>query len=213
MKLDSLKGHNDYHDSDGTPLNFCAKRKTIHYDGVRIILDSLPYLINESSGDIYFSIPAMQIIKDYYERAKKQGKTEVRINQFGNFNRGRLSVAGKTKFRYSPAEHFFIPGLIRNIPSDGYLTPVYFENHVLVKFEHANGYTLEKHTASAGRIHGPNDINIPYGVNKSGFVIMWLGDIVSFPENELLYLYSANVEPKYDIHSDFYRNQILGEWL
>lgn len=213
MNLDSLDGYNDYYDRDGTPLKFCSKRKTVHYDGMKIILDCLPYLINESSGHIHFSIPAMQIIKEHVEAAKRQGKTEVRINQFGKFNRGKLPVGEQTEFRYSPAEHFFIPGLIRGIPSDGYLTPVYFEGHVLVKFEHADGYRLEKHTASAGRIHSPNGINIPYGVNKGGFVIMWLGDIVSFPKNELFYLYSANVEPQYDIHSDFYRNQILGEWL
>ncbi|HGM4821639.1 TPA: hypothetical protein ACKP7E_001219 [Pseudomonas aeruginosa] len=213
MNLDALEGYNSYYDRDGSPLTFCSKRKTINHDGIKIVLSSLPYLINESSGHIYFSIPAMEIIKDYIKEAKSQGKKEVTINQLGRFNRGKFPIGEKTQFNYSPAEHFFIPGLIRNIPSDGYLTPVYFEGHVLLKFEHADGYRLEKHTASSGRIHGPNSINIPYGVNKDGFVIMWLGDIVGFPNNELMYLYSANVKPQYDIHSDFYRNQILGEWL
>lgn len=213
MNLDSLAGYNSYYDTDGSPLKFCSKRKTIKYDGMKIVLDRLPYLINEINNNIYFSIPAAQIIKEYVEVAKSQGKSEVKINQFGRFERGKLPIGEKTEFRYSPAEHFFIPGLIRDIPSNGYLTPVYFEGHVLVKFENVDGYRLEKHTASAGRIHGPNGINIPYGVNNGGFVIMWLGDIVGFPRNELLYLYSANAEPQYDIHSDFYRNQILGEWL
>jgi len=213
MNLDALEGYNSYYDRDGSPLTFCSKRKTVNYDGMKIVLNSLPYLVNENSGNIYFSIPAVEIIKDYIKKAKSQGKKEVTINQFGRFNRGKLPIGEKTQFSYSPAEHFFIPGLVRNIPSDGYLTPVYFEGHVLLKFEHADGYRLEKHTSSSGRIHGPRSINIPYGVNKDGFVIMWLGDIVRFPNNELLYLYSANVEPKYDIHSDFYRNQILGEWL
>jgi hypothetical protein len=213
LNIDSLDGYNDYFDQDGTALEFCSKRKTVHYDDMKIVLDRLPYLINQSSGRIYFSIPAMKIIEEYVEDAKKKGKKEVRINQFGKFDRGKFPVGEQTEFKYSPAEHFFIPGLIRDIPTDGFLTPVYFEKHVLVKFEHADGYNLERHTESAGRIHGQNGINVPYGVNKGGYVIMWLGDIVNFPKNELLYLYSANVEPQYDIHSDFYRNQILGEWL
>lgn len=213
LKIDSLEGYNNYFDLDGSPLEFCTQRKTVHYDGMKLVLDRLPYLLNKSSGQIRFSIPAIQIIKDYIKDAKKQGKNEVRINQFGRFNRGKLPVGDQTNFKYSPAEHFFIPGLIRDIPSNGFLTPVYFEKHVLVKFEHAEGYELQKQTESAGRIHGPGGIDVPYGVNKGGHVIMWLGDIVNLPQHELLYLYSANVEPQYDIHSDFYRNQILGEWL
>ncbi|WP_129141614.1 hypothetical protein [Modicisalibacter coralii] len=213
MKIDSLDGYDDYYDLDGSPLEFCIQRKTVHYDGMKIVLDRLPYLLNKSSGQIRFSSPAVQIIKEYAEDGKRNGKKEVRINQFGKFNRGKLPVGEQTDFKYSPAEHFFIPGLIRNRPSDGFLTPVYFEKHVLVKFEHADGYNLEKQTESAGRIHGPGDIDVPYGVNKGGHVIMWLGDIANLPKNEFLYLYSANVEPQYDIHSDFYRNQILGEWL
>lgn len=213
FNINSLDGYNSYFDQDGTPLEFCSERKTVYYNGIKIILDRLPYLINQTNSQIYFSIPAAGIIKNYVEEAKKQDKKEVKINQFGRFNRGKLPVGNDTRFIYSPAEPFFIPGLIRDIPSDGFLTPVYFEKHVLIKFEHADGYNLERYTESAGIIHAPGDIHVPYGVDKSGYVIMWLGDIVNFSEKELLYLYSANVEPQYDIHSDFYRNQILGEWL
>ncbi|WP_114779256.1 hypothetical protein [Vibrio cholerae] len=213
MKIENLEGYDDYYDVDGTPLEFCSKRKTVHYKGIKVVLDRLPYLINSINGCIYFTTPAVAIINDYVDEAIRKEKKEVRINEFGRFDRGKLPVAGNTVFKYSPAEHFFIPGLIRDIPSDGFLTPVYFDKHVLVKFEHADDYGITRHTESAGRIHGADGIDAPYGVNKNGYVIMWLGDIVKFPNKELLYLYSANVEPQYDIHSDFYKNQILGEWL
>ncbi|MBO2617254.1 hypothetical protein [Shewanella algae] len=213
MKVEILEGYDDYFDVDGTPLDFCIKRKTFHYKGIKVVLDKLPYLLNNTNGNVYFTTPAVVIINEYVDEAVEKGKKEVRINQFGRLNRGKLPVGDNTEFRYSPAEHFFIPGLIRDIPSNGFLTPVYFEKHVLVKFEHAEGYDISNYTESAGRIHGPEGIDVPYGINKDGYVIMWLGDIVDFPNKELLYLYSANVEPQYDIHSDFYRNQILGEWL
>jgi hypothetical protein len=213
LNIDILIGYDDYYDTDGTPLDFCYKRKTIHYKGIRVVLNQLPYLVNNSNGNIYFTTPAVSIIEDYINGAINDGKTEVCINQFGRFNRGTAPIGENTKFMYSLAEHFFIPGLIRDIPSNGFLTPVYFDKNVLIKFEHAEGYGITFHTDSAGRIHGPKNIDIPFGVNRNGYVILWLGDIVNFPEKELLYLYSANVEPQYDIHSDFYRNQILGEWL
>ncbi|MNC64301.1 hypothetical protein D3C75_1144890 [compost metagenome] len=55
--------------------------------------------------------------------------------------------------------------------------------------------------------------SVPYGINQRGSVIMWLGDIVGLPEQEKMYLYSENIDPQHDLHSDFYNNQILGEWL
>lgn len=213
MNIEILKGHDHYYSPAGAKLDLCFKRKTIHYKNVKVILDQLPYLINEASGEIYFTTPAVEIIEDYASEAFIDGRREIKINQLGRFNRSKLPVAKNTIFKYSPAEHFFTPGLIRSIPSDGYLTPVYFNKNVLVKFEHAEGYQLDRQTATAGRMKRSIGYDIPYGINKSGNVIMWLGDIVELPNQDVMYLYSENIDPQYDLHSDFYRNQILGEWL
>lgn len=213
LEIEILEGYDYYYDVDGTPLDFCIKRKTIYYKGIRVVLDKLPYLINPINGNLYFTNSAVLIINAYVDSEVLNMRKEVRINQFGKFDRGRLLIDKNKNFKYSAAEYFFIPGLNRGILSDGFLTPVYFYGHVLVKFEHVDGYSLTRYTASTGRIYSPDGIDVPYGINKNGYVIMWLGDVVKFSNRELLYLYSANVEPQYDIHSDFYRNQILGEWL
>ena len=213
MNVEILKGYDHYYAPSGASLDLCFKRKTIHYKNIKIILNKLPYLIDRLSGDIFFTSPAVVIIENHVSKALSSSREEIQINQFSRFNRGKLPVAKNTKFRYPPVEHFFIPGLIRNIPSDGYLTPVYFDKNVLVKFEHAKGYQLVSQTATAGRIKINNVHDIPYGINKNGSVIMWLGDIVGLPSRELMYLYSENIEPEYDLHSDFYRNQIFDKWL
>lgn len=213
MKIDVLEGYNYYFAPDGARLDLCFKRKTIHYKNIKVVLDQLPYLINEMSGEIFFPSTAVAIIEDYVDEALMKDRKEITINWFGRFNRGKLPAAKNTNFKYSPVEHFFIPGLAVRLPSDGYLTPVYFDKNVLIKFEHAEGYQLEKQTASAGRIKRDNGYQIPYGINRNGNVIMWLGDIVGLPDRELMYLYSENIDPQYDLHSDFYQNQILGKWL
>jgi hypothetical protein len=212
MKIDQLEGFDSYYEND-QPLTFCSDRITIHYDEIKVVLNKLPYLKNPVSGDIHFTTPAVHIINDYVSDAKRNNKKEIIINQLGRFNRGRLPIGESTDFKYSPAEHFFIPGLIRDIPSNGYLTPVYFNKNVLVRYEHADGYSVSSKTDSFGVIHIGESCTIPYGLNASRNVVMWLGDIVRLDRKEVLYLYSENIEPQYDLHSDFYDNQILNKWV
>lgn len=213
MKFDNINAHNHYFDTDGTPLELAFNRKTIYYNGFKVILDKLPYLKNPNNNNIYFTTPALSIIQELVALALKEGKTELRINEFNKFNKGKAQIAIDTKFKYSLVEHFFIPGLITDIPSDCHLTPVYFNKNILTKFQYGDGYEIKSRTASFGYIVSHSGYSIPFGINPNGYVIMWLGDIINLPEKELLYLYSENIEPQYNIHSDFYRNQILNEWL
>jgi hypothetical protein len=213
METEQLISHDSYFDHEENPLHLCFDRHTFRHDGVKVILDKLPYLKSTATGQIFFTAPAVHIIETEVSRAKAQDKETVTINQFGRFNRGKFSIADGAQFKYSTVEHFFIPGLIRDIPSDGYLTPVYFNRDVLIKFEHSESCELHRSTPSSGLITTKDDIKVPYGINSSQSVVMWLGDIMRLSEKERLYLYSENIDPQYDLHSDFYRNQILGEWL
>ncbi len=59
-----------------------------------------------------------------------------------------------------------------------------------------------------GEIRRSDDFSIPFGVNKNGNVIMWLGDIARLPEAEQYYLRSEDIEPDHSIGSEFYDGQI-----
>lgn len=213
MVIDQLSSHDSYFDRGGTPLRLCFDKRSFQYAGVRIVLDQLPYLINNGTGEVFFPAASVAIIEDEVVRAQESKKGVVTINQVGRFSRGKLSVAEGTCFKYSAIEHFFIPGLLRGIPSDGYLTPTYFNRDVLLKYEHSESCNLDQATSTAGSIQMKGGETIQYGINQGGSVIMWLGDIVRLPEQEKQYLYSENIDPQYDLHSDFYNSQILGEWL
>ncbi|CRM67259.1 hypothetical protein [Pseudomonas sp. 44 R 15] len=213
MEAEQLIAHDSYFGYTDEPLHLCFERLTLRHDSVKVVLDKLPYLKSSVTGQVFFTAPAVQIIETEVAYAKSQGKEKTTINQLGKFNRGKLPIAGDTNFKYSLVEHFFIPGLIRSIPSDGYLTPVYFNQDVLIKFEHSESCNLLRSTPTSGLITTKDNVQVPYGINLSGSVVMWLGDIINLSEKEHLYLYSENIDPQYDLHSDFYRNQILGEWL
>src|SRR5690606_36493169 len=49
---------------------------------------------------------------------------------------------------------------------------------------------------------------IPFGINKFGKVIMWLGDVAKLPEAEQYYLRSENVASDHSLGSEFYDAQI-----
>ncbi|KIY40759.1 hypothetical protein TZ03_11515 [Pseudomonas sp. 10-1B] len=213
METKQLIAHDSYFGYAGEPLHLCFDRLTLRHDSVKVVLDKLPYLKSSVTGQVFFTAPAVHIIETEVTHAKSQGKEKTTINQFVRFNRRKLPIASDTNFKYSLVEHFFIPGLIRNIPSDGYLTPVYFNQDVLIKFEYSGSCDLLRSTPTSGLITTKDNVQVPYGINSSGSVVMWLGDIVNLSEKEHLYLYSENIDPQYDLHSDFYRNQILGEWL
>ncbi|WP_217474420.1 hypothetical protein [Stutzerimonas stutzeri] len=213
MEVEELTAHDSYFDQEGNPLRLCFERCAFLCSGVKVILNELPYLICDATGEIFFPWASVEIIKTEVMHAIDRQKGSVTINQVGRFNRGKLPVAGSTKFKYSPIEHFFIPGLVSRIPSDGYLTPVYFNKDVLIKFRHSENCELREYTPTAGLIKTKYGMSVPYGVNSSGNIVMWLGDVVRLSEQERQYLYSENIDPQYDLHSDFYRSQIMNEWL
>ena len=61
---------------------------------------------------------------------------------------------------------------------------------------------------SYGTIQLPDGSYFPFGVNRRGEIIAWLGDIDLLPIDEQHYLRSENIESTHDIASEFYDSQI-----
>ena len=91
---------------------------------------------------------------------------------------------------------------------DGYLTPVYFNKQVLVRYFYDSRFYCDFASETYGTI-GDSDFNISFGINKNGSVLMWLGDIMNkIPQREQFYLLVENKEPEGDATSEFYDAQI-----
>ena len=103
-------------------------------------------------------------------------------------------------------DYYHIPGLRRPF-HEGFLTPVFFKKEVLLKYDASPTYRVKFASATYGEID-TDSFSIPFGINKNGKVVMWLGDIAKLPENEQYYLRSENVESDHALGSEFYDGQI-----
>ncbi len=110
-------------------------------------------------------------------------------------------------FIYDPDDYEYIPGLSRPWDS-GFLTPVFFNKHVLLKYDASPDYRVHFASTTYGQIIREDGFYISFGINKNDKVVMWLGDIAQLPEPEQYYLRSENVTSDHSIGSEFYDGQI-----
>ena len=122
-------------------------------------------------------------------------------------------------FNFNPDDTNNIPGLTRPWENGTpFLTPVFFEIDVLVKYFYNPKYICEFHSETYGTIHTPEDDNyeyssdFPFGINPTNKLITWLGDINKLLPNEKLYLESHNIESDGNIISEFYDAQINAQF-
>jgi hypothetical protein len=89
-----------------------------------------------------------------------------------------------------------------------FLTPVYFRQEVLKKY-----YDNIRYTASSYGVSFFDIWHIPIGINKDGLVHAWLGDLGTLPHEEQLHWKQYNVPPSGGINEEFYKTQILAQFV
>jgi len=172
--------------------------------GVHIHIENLPFLRCEKCNLDYLPEDSRFAIIYIHEQATKHKEKRANVKRRKtNQNFGYTEVP----FLYDSDDYKYIPGLKRS-HSEGFLTPVFFNREVLVKYDASPVYRLSFASRTYGEIRRGDDYSISFGVNKNGKVFMWLGDIATLPESEQYYLRSENVESDHSIGSEFYDGQI-----
>jgi len=106
-------------------------------------------------------------------------------------------------FKFDPAEQ---------ISPDGYLTPVYFNKQVLIRYLYDSRFYCDFASETYGTV-GDDNFSISFGINKNGSVLMWVGDIMhNIPQREQFYLLVENIDPEGDTESEFYEAQINAQF-
>ena len=99
-----------------------------------------------------------------------------------------------------------------SLGGDGFLTPVYFNRQVLVRYMYDSRFTCEFASETYGTIHG-DDFYIPFGINVNGSVVAWLGDLQTrIPMRERFYWLVENKNPEGDARSEFYDAQVNAQF-
>lgn len=112
-------------------------------------------------------------------------------------------------FKFDKWEHRFMPGLYRK--TDTYLTPVYFKQEVLNRFKTESRYEISQGGFNNSDVtvrDSSGNFLIRIGLNRSGFVVAWLGDLDGLPKQEQYHFLSYNQSSQGDVASGFYDAEI-----
>lgn len=173
-------------------------------EDVHITIEGLPVLLCVKCQQHYLPDRSRLAIIYSFEQAFKRKQQVVKVKRKKpNENFGFTDVP----FIYDSDDYYYIPGLIRE-HDPGFLTPVFFNISVLLKFDNSPEYRSSFASKTYGEIRRGDNYSIPFGINENGKVIMWLGDIATLPQNEQYYLRSENIESDHMIGSEFYDGQI-----
>lgn len=118
------------------------------------------------------------------------------------------------ELKYDSIDYYLIPGL-ENPWDDGYLTPVFFDKDLLLYYNNHNEYSVRLSSFSSGNIYFRNEplFNWGFGINRSGKIFKWLGDLDADFSHENMKLHlkrfqASNIESDHDVYSKFYLSQI-----
>ena len=207
MELNELPPKNGaqraYCELCGGPLDLIFARFCDTVSGVKIDIEGLPKLECPSCG--YQTLPDRSrfSIMHAHDLTSQEGSlafesTRNKIVEGFDFT--------DVPFEYDPDDYYYYPGLVR--PWDaGFLTPVFFNRTVLAKYDADPRYGIRYASPTYGDILADGFV-IPFGINRHGNLIMWLGDIAKLPLPEQYYLLSENRPSDHCIGSEFYDGQI-----
>lgn len=172
--------------------------------GVHISLSGLPVLVCRSCSSTYLPDRSRFALIELHRQAVAKKSNLVTVKRKKT---ARDFGFTKVPFQYDSDDYSYIPGLRREF-DEGFLTPVFFNKEILIKYDVHPSYRVTFASRTYGCIRHGSDFDIPFGINRNDRLVMWLGDISRLPEKEQFYLRSENIPSDHSIGSEFYDGQI-----
>jgi len=214
---DYLEGNNNYslHECDicGGPrelstedLDIVIENRIMHFKGFFLLT-----CINCGKG----CLPqhSKQMIDGCYRIMVKEGHYEG-IQKYNGYKK-KFNYCQEYDFIYDHRDYYNIPGLCldEENPEEGYLTPVFFEKKVLIYFMHDPDYRMNLFSETYGTVSFKGEWNVPFGINRNGKVVFWLGDLAYLDSTSLQIMKPHNIESDHKIiDSEFYAAQLGCVW-
>lgn len=192
-----------YCDDCGIAMDLVFRTFSKRVSEIEIEIDDLPMLECHQCRREYLTDGAAYAIGGIHRQASERGTNRAKVTR--NARPIHYHFTG-VNFLIDSDDYYYTPGLCGN-PDDGFLTPLFFNKDVLVKFDSLPTYRVDFASPTYGTIYG-RSFYLSFGINRHGKVIMWLGDVAKLPEQEQYYLRSENVQSDHSLGSDFYDGQI-----
>ena len=146
-------------------------------------MNGLPVLRCSKCGKDYLPDNSRFAITQLHEQAMAKSSRRVMVTREPSNLKFNFTPID---FIYSADDYRYIPGLERPW-NQRFLTPVFFNKAVLLKYDASPDYEVKFASATYGTIYH-QDFYISFGINKNGKIIMWLGDLAELPKAEQHYL-------------------------
>ena len=192
-----------YCDNCATHLDLSFEDFNQEVSGVRISLSGLPTLKCSKCDSSFLPDRSRFALIELHKRATEKKSVQITVHRRKTEKNFAFT---QVPFQYD-SDDYYIPGLWREF-NEGFLTPVFFNKEVLLKYDVHPSYRVVFNSSTYGSIRQGGDSEIPFGINRHGRLVMWLGDIARLPETEQFYLRSENVQSDHSIGCEFYDWQI-----
>lgn len=181
-----------------------------------IDIEEIPMLKCTKCGNVVHTHYAKCIILGAYSQLIKSENVGV-VSKPNGF-RKRYSYAEENEFIYDHRDYESIPGLEVDMEHSekGFLTPVYFNRNALIYFVGDPNYKVDIFSESYGYMakrdtqgYWEYEWGVPFGFNKNGKLVFWLGDLSTMDKFSRSLLKSFNQESDHLlIDSQFYQAQM-----
>ena len=212
--LDEYKKYH-YHDCDN-----CGALRELSNEHVDIIIEDrvmhfedLLVLKCTKCGSTCLPMHSKQMIDGCYKIMLKESHYEG-IQKYRGYKK-EFNYCENKDFLYDHRDYYNIPGLCfdEEHSTEGFLTPVYFSNKVLLYFLNDPEYHVKLGSETYGYFELSGEWGVPFGINRNGKVVFWLGDLSYLDSKTLDIMRPHNTESDHQlIDSEFYMAQMCCVW-
>ena len=152
------------------PLLMCGgcQKRYIPYQ-TKEMLDAFQQMLEDTEKP-HRSIDVVEKEEDKKEFSAEETETWYDFQKIKNMFCNDKFIAEKVKFLYDRDDYYFIPGLVRPWKI-GFLTPVFFNIEVLLKYIHHPQYGLDIGADTFGYIYKGDEHYISFGINENKYYI------------------------------------------
>jgi hypothetical protein len=214
---DFLKEYKKYHTHQCSKCGSLCELSNEHVDVViddrKMHFKDLLLLICTTCGSGCLPHHTKQMIDGCYKIMVDEGHYEG--EQYYRGYRKKFEYCKEQDFIYDHRDYYNIPGLCidQEHSVEGFLTPVYFSKKVLLYFLQDPDYNVKLGAETYGYFSFKDEWGIPFGINRNGKVVFWLGDLDYLDEQTLNIMKPHNIESDHQlIVSEFYAGQMCCIW-
>lgn len=200
--------------------NNCNGILEMNIEAIDVVIDDrvmhfidIPILKCINCGKGYLCEYSKKMIGGCYKLMLDENQYEGEFRSKGY--KKRYSYCSDMNFEYDHRDYESIPGLCydEEHSEEGFLTPVYFTKKSLIYFMHDPDYTLNLASETYGTLKYKDEWIVPFGINRNGKVIFWLGDLSYMDNQTLVILKPHNIESDHClVDSEFYSAQMCCIW-